>query len=67
VGPHSLGALSLTVFYGAVTASHYKDEGRTTIAVLALANAGPVCDPCGGPLKVIVQSKKGTNVLVYYR
>jgi hypothetical protein len=25
----------------------------------ALANAGPDCDPCGGPLKVIVQSKYG--------
>ena len=25
----------------------------------ALANAGPDCDPCGGPLKVIVQNKEG--------
>jgi hypothetical protein len=24
-----------------------------------LADAGPGCDPCGGPMKVIVQSKKG--------
>ena len=33
--------------------------------VPALANEGPDCDPCGGPLKVIVQSKKRTNVLVH--
>jgi hypothetical protein len=31
--------------------------------VPALANAGPDCDPCGGPLKVIVQrEKKGLTV-----
>jgi hypothetical protein len=35
------------------------------IAVPALAKAGPYCDPCGGPLKVIVLSKKRTNLLVY--
>jgi hypothetical protein len=28
------------------------------LPVLALANAGPSCDPCGGPKNVIVQSKK---------
>jgi hypothetical protein len=28
------------------------------VAVPALANAGPDYDPCGGPLKIIVQSKK---------
>jgi hypothetical protein len=32
--------------------------------VLALANAGPDCDPSGGPLKVTVQ-EKGTKVLAY--
>jgi hypothetical protein len=31
----------------------------TLLTVPALASAGPDCDPCGGPLKVIVQSKKG--------
>jgi hypothetical protein len=29
-----------------------------THTVPALTNAGPDCDPCGGPLKVIVQRKK---------
>lgn len=33
--------------------------------VLALANVGPKCNPCGGPRKVTVQNKKRTNVLVY--
>jgi hypothetical protein len=27
--------------------------------VPSLANAGPNCDPCGGPLNVIVQGRKG--------
>jgi hypothetical protein len=35
------------------------------LTVPALANAGPDCDPCGGPLKVIAQSKTRTNVVVY--
>jgi hypothetical protein len=33
-------------------------------AVLALANVGPGCIPCGGPLKVIMQSKTRTNICV---
>lgn len=33
----------------------------------ALTNAGPDCDPCDGPPKVIVHSKRGTSVLVYAR
>jgi hypothetical protein len=33
-------------------------------AVPALANARPDCDPFGGPLKVITQSKKRTNFVV---
>jgi hypothetical protein len=32
--------------------------------VPALTNVGPDCDPCGGPLKVIVQNEKRPNVLV---
>ena len=28
---------------------------------------GPDCDPCGGSLEVIVQSKKRTDVLVSYK
>jgi hypothetical protein len=37
-------------------------------AVLALANVGPQCDPCGGGgLNVIVQNKIRTNVLVFQR
>jgi hypothetical protein len=35
------------------------------IPVPALANAGPDCDLCGGPLTAIVQSKKRTNISVY--
>jgi hypothetical protein len=31
----------------------------------ALAKAGSGGDPCGGPPKVIVQSKRRTNILVY--
>ena len=45
-----------------VQVSLYKYKGPPVWgAVPALANAGPDCDPCGGPLKVIVQSKKVTN------
>ena len=33
--------------------------------VTALANVGPHCDPCGRPLKVIVQSNKRSNILAY--
>jgi hypothetical protein len=47
---------------------HYSDTlFQLTLrgAVWALANAGPDIDPCGGPLKVIVQrEKKRANVLV---
>jgi hypothetical protein len=32
--------------------------------VLAIANGGSDCGMCGGPLKVIVQSKTRTNVLL---
>lgn len=32
--------------------------------VLAVANVGPNCGMCGGPLKVIVQNKTRTNALV---
>jgi len=31
-----------------------------------LANAGHDCNPCDRPLKVIMQRKKRTNILVYY-
>jgi hypothetical protein len=33
--------------------------------VLALANVGLECDPCGRPLKVIVLNKNRDNVLVF--
>ena len=37
-------------------------------AMSALAKAGPDCDPCGGPLNVIVKrKKKSTKVFVYKR
>jgi hypothetical protein len=36
-----------------------------SVVVPALENEGPDCDPCGGPLKVIVQGYKMTNLLVY--
>jgi hypothetical protein len=32
--------------------------------VLAVANVGPNCSICGGPLKVIVRSKTRTNAFV---
>jgi hypothetical protein len=35
-------------------------------AVPALANAGPDSDPCSGPLKVTMESKKRPNVSRYY-
>ena len=37
-------------------------------AMSAVAKAGPDCDPCGGPLKDVVQrTKKSTKVLVHKR
>jgi hypothetical protein len=38
---------------------------RLQRSVPALVNAGPDCGPRGRPLKVIVQSKESTDVLVY--
>jgi hypothetical protein len=35
-----------------------KPVPNSDIPMPALANAGPDCDLCGGPLKVIVQNKK---------
>jgi hypothetical protein len=35
--------------------------------VPALANAGPDCDSCGGPVKVTVQSKIRAKILVHKR
>jgi hypothetical protein len=40
-------------------------ESVWTAVFSALAKVGPDHDPCGGPLKFIVQSKKGANILVY--
>jgi hypothetical protein len=44
-----------------------KEMGRACgmYALPGLANAGTDCFPCGGHRKVIAQSKKRTNVLVY--
>jgi hypothetical protein len=46
-----------------IVANHLSES--IEVPVPALANARPYCDPCGGPLKVIVKSQKRTNVLVY--
>jgi len=37
----------------------------TKASVPVLANAGPHCDSCGGPSKVIVRGTKMAIVLVY--
>jgi len=36
-------------------------------SVPAIANPGPDCDFCGGPLRVIVRSKTMTYLLLYER
>jgi len=45
----------------------FKRNWRHRTPVPALTNAGPDCDPCDGPQKVIVQTKRRTSLLVYAR